>query len=160
MAAPADLGLRDIHLPEAVGWWPPGIGWWLILFILVTAAVLAPYAWRRYRRGRWRRQALREWGRLQQQWRSRQDTAQLAAELSVLLRRVSLVCYPRDQVAGLAGQRWLALLDQPLGGNEFQRGLGRCLQNGPYEPEPGIEGDALLALARRWLKKVRPGGVQ
>ena len=23
-------GLRGYHLPEAVSWWPPGPGWWLL----------------------------------------------------------------------------------------------------------------------------------
>ena len=40
MNAPAmnELPLRDIHLPDAVSWWPPAIGWWLLAIIIVALA--------------------------------------------------------------------------------------------------------------------------
>ena len=31
------LPLRDLHLPDAIGWWPPAPGWW-VLFVLALAA--------------------------------------------------------------------------------------------------------------------------
>jgi hypothetical protein len=27
--------LRDIHLPEAVSWWPLAIGWWLVAIVCI-----------------------------------------------------------------------------------------------------------------------------
>ncbi|MBV1912177.1 MAG: DUF4381 domain-containing protein, partial [Cycloclasticus sp.] len=33
-----ELPLRDIHLPDAITWWPPAIGWWLLLAVIIVAA--------------------------------------------------------------------------------------------------------------------------
>ena len=30
------LPLRDLHLPEPVGWWPPAPGWWILLLLVTT----------------------------------------------------------------------------------------------------------------------------
>ena len=38
------LPLRDLHLPEAVGWWPLAPGWWGV--IAVVTASLGYLAWR------------------------------------------------------------------------------------------------------------------
>ena len=34
------LPLRDLHLPEAIGWWPLAPGWWVLLAMLVGQVVL------------------------------------------------------------------------------------------------------------------------
>jgi|GEM_PF-491197 len=55
MNNPALEQLRDIHLPQAVHWWPPAPGWWL-----VAALVLALIIWlSRYLQSRYRRQYFR-----------------------------------------------------------------------------------------------------
>ncbi|HAD08873.1 MAG TPA: hypothetical protein DCF62_05290 [Porticoccaceae bacterium] len=41
--------LRDIHLPEAIGWWPPAPGWWLLTLLLIAALGYALWWWRRRR---------------------------------------------------------------------------------------------------------------
>ncbi|HAU18090.1 MAG TPA: DUF4381 domain-containing protein, partial [Marinobacter adhaerens] len=35
--------LRDIHLPETGGLWPPAPGWWVLAILLI--AVLAALVW-------------------------------------------------------------------------------------------------------------------
>ena len=55
MNNPALEQLRDIHLPQAVHWWPPAPGWWI-----VAAVVLALMIWlSRYLQARYRRQYFR-----------------------------------------------------------------------------------------------------
>ena len=55
MNNPALEQLRDIHLPQAVHWWPPAPGWWI-----VAALILALTIWLgRYLQARYRRQYFR-----------------------------------------------------------------------------------------------------
>ncbi len=43
--------LRDIHLPEAVHWWPPAPGWWLVAALLLALTIwLSRSLQARYRR--------------------------------------------------------------------------------------------------------------
>ena len=36
----AALPLRDLRLPEPVGWWPPAPGWWILAAIVVVGEAL------------------------------------------------------------------------------------------------------------------------
>ena len=57
---------------------------------------------------------------------------ELAAQLSLLVRRTALAAFPREQIAPLSGAAWLAFLDRSSGGTEFSRGPGRWLASAPY----------------------------
>ena len=87
-------------------------------------------------------------------WRQSGDTRRLAAELSVLLRRLCLSRLPREQVAGLTGHAWLRKLDSQLPGDHFQNGIGRVLVEAPYASHAELDGEALLQLCERWVSHV------
>jgi len=51
--------LRDIHLPEAVSWWPLAPGWWLLMVLTCLLLVgLLICLYRRHQSNRYRRQAI------------------------------------------------------------------------------------------------------
>ena len=154
MNSGSELPLRDIHLPDPVSWWPPAPGWWMLLTLLLVMALLGGYLYRRYRRNALRRAAQRVLHRIGEDYRQSGDARVLAQQLSILLRRVSLSCYPRQEVAGLTGRAWLSLLDRTLPGDEFQRGAGRVLIDAPYAPDSRVDGPALLQLCQRWLRQL------
>ena len=80
MNNPALEQLRDIHLPQAVHWWPPAPGWWL-----VAALVLALTVWlSRYLQARYRRQYFRGESQdlLKEIWQNYQQGHELQAENS------------------------------------------------------------------------------
>ncbi len=149
------LPLRDIHLPEAISWWPPAPGWWLLLAIMLTGALLV-WWWRAHQAAvRVRVVALNEWQRLLVEFQQQQDASRLVRELSILLRRVCLSYYPRTTVAGLTGEAWLRYLDSALPlpqTNPFSEGVGRLLLDAPYQQQTKGDVLALHALCGEWLR--------
>ena len=134
--AAATLDLRDIHAAAAPPVWPPAPGWWLLAVLLIALLVIGSlWLLRRYKVYRLNRQVMHE------------------LELSILLRRIALRRYAREQVASLTGSAWLRFLDATGGNGEFEHGVGQVLEVGPYCPHPQeLPAEELLALARRWVK--------
>ena len=98
-------GLRDIHLPPLPSVWPLAWGWWALAGIAVLICV-AVWLLMKKRRMNAKKYALREIDSLCQKYA--EDPHRLASELSLLLKRVALIRFPREQVAGAYGkqQRW------------------------------------------------------
>ena len=155
------LPLRDIHLPDPIGWWPPAPGWWGILALLVTFILLTLLTRHLIRRGRLKRSALETLNKLMEGYRKSEDGPGLARELSVLLRRTSLTLYPRQQVAALTGEQWLAFLDRAVAASKadsgFSQGPGRCLLQAPYDPRMELDAEALIELVRIWIGRATAG---
>ena len=62
---PEQIPLRDLHLPEPVGWWPLAWGWWILIALaLAGIAYLLLRAWRQWRANRPRRIALQQLGKV------------------------------------------------------------------------------------------------
>jgi hypothetical protein len=139
---PTQIPLRDLHLPEMIGWWPLAPGWW---FLIVLAAAGLGYllyrSFMRWRRNASRRVALRELARIQKEYKSGVDEVSLSIELSELLRRTMLAYAPRNEVAGLTGENWLHWLDQGLDQKMFSEGPGQNLESLPYRRPDAIEDD-------------------
>lgn len=146
-----DLPLRDIHLPDPVGWWPPAPGWWLLSFVTLASIAFALWLWRRRQRSTIKKLALRE---LELIAADSGDVGAKPQRLAILLRRVCLSTYPREDVAGLAGDAWLSFLDGTLGDRRFSEGVGRLLLEAPYRRESEFDSESLLALCREWLMRL------
>ena len=152
------LPLRDLHLPDAIGWWPLAPGWWVL--IVMAAIGLAWLAWRWYRAWRFnapRRYALRELARCEADYLEHRDPVALGKQVSELLRRSMLAYAPRDEVAGLTGEAWLAWLDGNMPVPYFHTEGGRSLLTLPYRDPDGdfsdIDVGALLAAVRMRLRE-------
>ena len=150
------LPLRDLHLPEAIGWWPLAPGWWVVLAIV--GAVLGYVLWRTYKRWQFnapRRFALRELARYEAEFLEHRDPIRLGKQVSELLRRGMLAYAPRDEVAGLTGEAWLAWLDRGMPVPYFHTEGGKSLLNLPYRDPEGdfsdVDINALLSAVRMRL---------
>ena len=92
--------LRDIVLQAEPGLWPVAPGMWLLLSVLLSLLVWV--LWTQYDRRK--RNAYRRAGLVLL------PEVQTIYELSVLLKRVALAAFPREQVASLHGDAWVAFL--------------------------------------------------
>lgn len=146
--------LRDIHLPDAVGFWPPAPGWWLLTVILLTAIGLGLYYWSmRRKQNRYRRLALSELKRTQQHALQSAEDLQI---LNQLLKRTVLASPCSPPAAGLTGQRWLLFLDASGDTSEFSNGPGQLLAEQPYSQRELSAAEKeqlplLVAAIRRWI---------
>ncbi len=143
--------LRDIHAPP-----PPGISplEWALLALALLALPLFAWLIRCWRRNAPRRQAWRALRALEQL--PAQDPTWVA-QLNRWLKQSALLYYPKEQVAQLHGQAWLAFLDahspahSPGGFSQFT-----ALWNGwVYDQQPISvqQQTALITQARAWFKQ-------
>lgn len=148
---PTELPLKDIHLPQAIGWFPPALGWWLLAIILPLLILFLVKYYQRLTRQTALKTAKKQLAEIST--RSADNTEKLR-ELSVLLRRVAITLVPRHQVASLTGQAWLQFLDSSFKDAPFSAGAGRCLLDAPYRNNPlsDSELNALLQLSAQWLR--------
>lgn len=154
-AAPQSLQLRDIHLPAEPGFWPPAPGWWLVAAIALAVLTWAGIkSWKHYRIHRQRQRILSALEQLEST-SGEGETPAFLAQISMLLRRLALMRFPRKDIAALTGDAWLDFLDSSGGNGQFRQGAGRVLADGPYvrDLQASVDSRALGSLIRTWIKK-------
>ncbi len=161
--SPEQIPLRDLHLPEAISWWPLAPGWWVVIGIALVGIGFLIRAWLRTRaHSAARRYALRQLDAIVQQYDEHKDPIAFGAKLSELLRRTMLAYAPRLDVAGLTGDEWLRWLDQDLAQPVFSNGPGRHILDLPYRNPntelPVADMDRLVAAVRH--RVATPVGAQ
>ncbi len=105
--------LRDIHLPESVDWWPPAIGWWILLIsIVIVASVIITITVRHHLKNHYRRDALVELTTLTAKYYQDNDLANYLVACNILLKRVAIHAYGKHIVAKLSGVSWRDFLIQ------------------------------------------------
>jgi hypothetical protein len=145
---PQQIPLRDLHLPDAISWWPLAPGWWFVIVLAVVGlAYLIRWYMRTRARGAARRHALRQLDQLTADFELHHDAIRFSRELSELLRRTMLAYAPRGEVAGLTGDAWLAWLDRDFDEPRFRAEAGRKLLELPYrKPDDDVSAMDLVDL--------------
>jgi hypothetical protein len=138
--------LHDFYQPPPPSWMPQTIGWYIVFGLLALLAVWA--AWRmlmRWRHNRYRREALRELEHTE------------VSGIPVLLKRVALAAWPREQVAPLSGESWLQFLETHGGKGAFAKDTGRLLVELDYHQAAPTDADehAIREAAGDWIRRHR-----
>jgi len=126
-------GLKDIHIPVEPSWWPPALGWWLLLIwgiiiIMIFAAIFL------YWYTTPKQYALRA---LKYYYKTDSGAVMLARHMSALMKRISLLKFPRDQVAKLTDDEWIDFLLEKTG-NAFSEKQLQLLATATYMPEKSL----------------------
>ena len=151
LADPLDA-LRDIHVPDPPEFWPPAPGWIVVVGLLIAAGVAVTIIGvRRWRAGRFRREALACLRSLRSRHGAGAPDAEIAMELSMLIRRVALARHPRDEVAGLTGSRWMARLESTLPG--IGTSARTALLDAPYARQCRFDVGRALTACEHWVRR-------
>lgn len=152
--------LRDIHVPEAPGWWPPAPGWWLLaVAVLVLAGWLI---WRARRAQRRRRPLVRARALYEELHRRFQrgelTTRQYLDQSNELIKRALIHGLGEVEARRASGRQWLELLDRHLGEPAFTQGPGRLLGNERFRPHlaDDVDAESLHPLVKRLLGALTP----
>ena len=145
-----ELPLRDIHIPDAISWWPLAVGWWALAILIPLCLYLLFRLYRRLTRKTALKSAKKQLQQLNQnQQLSKQE--KLVA-LSSLMRRIAISLYPRSEVASLTGEDWLNFLDQSIPVRSFNSDIGWLLTNALYNPADNSHYlSPLFNLCETWL---------
>ncbi|MDG6774207.1 DUF4381 domain-containing protein [Thiomicrorhabdus sp. ZW0627] len=103
--------LKDIHLPDPIGWWPLAFSWWVLIFSL--SAIVFALVWfllDRHKRNAYRREALKQMNAIQADDNS--EVSERILQINALLKQVAITVYGRQEVAKLNQQAWLDFLHE------------------------------------------------
>ncbi|MCG8378980.1 MAG: DUF4381 domain-containing protein [Proteobacteria bacterium] len=157
---PASLPLRDIHLPDAISWWPLAPGWWLLGFLLIVliGAIIFFIRQRRNYQLSTIFLARQELEKIRNDFNLNQDKTSLVQGLSGLVRRISISLFSRTETASLTGREWLLFLDQFTDKQQFSRGAGQILVEAPYQASSDYDSAELLQLVTLWIDRIEKRG--
>ena len=152
-----ELPLKDIHLPDAILWWPPAPGWWILAVLLALLAYTFPrlLRWLRYKPVK--SLSLKELNLIRQDHQQQADHRQTLLAITALLRRTVMSRSGRVGNAGLVGDDWIQQLNQMSSSVSFSTQQGELLTHGRYRPV--VEGDIenLLLSCESWIKSLPKG---
>lgn len=133
--------LRDIVEPDAVSWWPPAIGWWIVASAgVMTGAWILWMSMRRWQANAYRRAALIEL-----------KDANSDAEIAALIKRTAMCVYPRREIAPLTGPQWVDWLEKH-GGVAVPNSMTRLLSEGVFADRTETVAEELRQFADAWIR--------
>ena len=144
------LPLRDLHLPEPIGWWPPAMGWWLVLGLLILIGIGAFLLIQRHRRATPLKRAFEALKELE----SRTDikAEERLQSISAIIKRFAMSIAPREEVAGLSGDAFFEWIKARINDQSFSSFRLELLRTSPYQRiSEDLDLDVLMTDCRQLL---------
>ena len=147
--------LRDVHLPDAISWWPLAWGWWVLLVIVLCAvSVLVWQIKRSINKNRYRGLAITELESVIAQWREDDNSIAYLQSANSVLKRAVLHTSQDSSLTTTSGKTWVGLLHQwsPKALSEVSQ---NALAYECYQPSCDTDINSVHTELVRWLKKHR-----
>lgn len=143
--------LKDIHLPNAISWWPLAPGWWILLTLILATFFIILLALRYRRLYAWRKSALAELSYII----NNKNSNELGAALSELVRRCAIQLQKRSKkpiaIAQLEGKQWSDYLSTVM-----EKETAEWLAINRYKANSTIDTAMLEQSISTWIKKAKP----
>jgi hypothetical protein len=134
---------------DAPGWYVTGA----LLIILVLVAAIFWY--RHYKRNRYRAAALVQLAKKEALLIPQQQYDALVYESDLLLKRIAMKKYGRDNVAGLTSLEWVNYINQTWKEKSFNNAEAQLLKHNVYAFSNNIskeEAEAFVEKSKRWIR--------
>jgi len=151
--------LRDIHVPEAIGWWPLAIGWWLLLALVILMLVAGIWAFLQHlKRQRYRHLAVAELDQAFMLWQENQNTALFIQSTNQILKRALTHGLSQAMAKDFShnelnthGETWAAYL-KTLAPDAFDQQSLEALASGGYQKDYQTDAEKLYRQTTDWLR--------
>ncbi len=147
------IDLGPLYEPDAVRFSFETPGWYLVAGLFSLLAILLFFRWlKQYRKNGYRREALKTLAEIEHYSQNQKELIQLN-DIWVLLKRVAMETFGRQQVAQLYGNDWLEFLESK-GKNTPFTSCKQHIVNTLYdtiEVDPK-ETKALIELSKHWIR--------
>lgn len=146
-------GLRDLHLPPPIGYWPPAPGWWLVAFLLLIATIglVLAYGWKLRQLRKPRQLAAEALDNAYISWQSNGNAQEYLQCSHGVLRQLAISQSGRESVARLYGEPWLEWIEQHFT-SAVSDAARHALVNGAYQPDYTGSIPQLHTEYARWIK--------
>lgn len=143
--------LRDIHLPDAISWWPPAIGWWILLALIIAAFIFIPKLYRRVTYTPLNKVANMTFQNIVDQYNESNNDSSFTIATSQFLRQTAMSYCGREYVAQLTGDKWVQALNDMTEQDHFTNDIKQSLVNAPYQKNTNIDAEQLINAVQSWL---------
>ena len=145
-------GLKDIHLPEIPPLWPLPAVFWIVLFGTFFAVFAVRWVWRYFHRVTAFKYAKRQVESLTKQFSG--NSYKIAYEICLLLRRIALMKFKRENVSSLSGKEWRSFLEKTTKKPVFAGAAGDIVENVMFIPSDRFsyrDVTPLIEAAKEWI---------
>lgn len=140
--------LKNVHLPDSISIFPLAIGWYIIITIVIILIIFACIKLKQKKYNNQVKQIYALLAKIEADKTNRQ-----LSEVSILIKRVAIMKFPKLNVHTMFGEKWLNFLDEVGKTNNFTNGDGRYLLD-IYQNKPIENPEQFFVVVRQWLKAV------